>query len=64
VQGDGAERVQRPETADPTRKKAPAGQSHIRAARPRQPQPKIPEKGPLADMLAKVMGKKDDDRRD
>lgn len=58
VQGDGAERPQRPDTADPTRKKAPA-QSHIRAARPSEPQAKVPETGPMADMLKKLFGKKD-----
>ena len=63
VGGDAADRDQRPETADPTRKKA-APQSHIRAARPRPPDAKIPEKGPMADMLAKVFGKKDGDPRD
>jgi peptidyl-tRNA hydrolase, PTH1 family len=57
VNGDAAERVERPETADPTRKKSP-GQSHIRAARPKPPQAKVPEKGPLADMLSKMFGKK------
>ena len=57
VQGDGAERSQRPETADPTRKKA---QSHIRAARPKEPQAKVPETGPMAAMLKKVFGKKDE----
>ena len=56
TQGDGAERNQRPETADPTRKKAPA-QSHIRAARPTEPQAKVPETGPMADMLKKLFGK-------
>ncbi len=60
VQGDGAEREQRPDTADPTRKKAPPGQSHIRAARPKAPAAKLPETGPMAAMLAKVFGKKDD----
>lgn len=57
VNGDAADRDQRPETADPTRKKA-APQSHIRAARPKAPQTAIPDKGPMADMLAKVFGKK------
>ncbi|MBI4922049.1 MAG: aminoacyl-tRNA hydrolase [Devosia nanyangense] len=57
VAGDGAERDQRPETADPTRKKA---QSHVRAARPKAPQAKAPETGPMAAMLAKVFGKKDE----
>lgn len=56
TQGDGAARTQRPETADPTRKKAPA-QSHIRAARPSEPQAKVPEGGPLADMLKKLFKK-------
>ncbi len=60
VQGDAADRPQRPETADPTRKKAPA-QSHIRAARPKAPSATLPERGPMADMLAKVFGKKDGD---
>jgi PTH1 family peptidyl-tRNA hydrolase len=59
VNGDGAERDARPETADPTRKKAPA-QSHIRAARPKAPPAKLPEDGPMAAMLRKVLGKKDD----
>ncbi len=57
VNGDAAARDQRPDTADPTRKKAPAGQSHIRAARPKQPQTKVPEGGPMAAMLAKVFKK-------
>lgn len=59
VQGDGAERAQRPETADPTRKKAAPGQSHIRAARRPEPQAKVPESGPMADMLKKLFGKGD-----
>jgi len=58
VAGDGAERPQRPETADPTRPKA---QSHVRAARPRAPQAKVPEAGPMADMLRKLLGKKKDE---
>jgi PTH1 family peptidyl-tRNA hydrolase len=61
VNGDAAARDARPETADPTRKKAPAAQSHIRAARPKPPDTKLPEKGPMADMLAKVFGKKPQD---
>jgi PTH1 family peptidyl-tRNA hydrolase len=60
VGGDGAERPQRPETADPTRRKA-TGQSHIRAARPKSPDAPIPQRGPMADILAKVFGKKDPD---
>jgi PTH1 family peptidyl-tRNA hydrolase len=60
VQGDAADRPERPETADPARRKAPAGQSHVRAARPKAPQAKVPEGGPMAAMLAKVFGKKDE----
>ena len=60
VQGDGAVREARPETADPTRKKAPTGQSHIRAARPKSPPAAVPEGGPMAAILAKVFGKKSD----
>ncbi|MEO6396611.1 MAG: aminoacyl-tRNA hydrolase [Devosia sp.] len=56
VQGDGAARPERPETADPTRKKA---QSHIRAARP-APLPKAPKTGPMAELLAKLFGRKTD----
>lgn len=55
VNGDGAERPQRPATADPTRKKA-TGQSHIRAARRAGPQAKVPETGPMASMLKKLFG--------
>ena len=61
VNGDGAERDERPRTPDPTRKKAPAGQSHIRAARTKPLDVEPPTKGPMAAMLAKVFGKKDDD---
>jgi PTH1 family peptidyl-tRNA hydrolase len=57
VQGDGAERPQRPESADPTRKKAAPGQSHIRAARPTEPQAKVPTTGPMADMLKRLFKK-------
>jgi PTH1 family peptidyl-tRNA hydrolase len=57
VDGDGADRPQRPETADPTRKKAPPGESHIRAARPKEPQAKVPETGPMAAMLKKLFAK-------
>jgi PTH1 family peptidyl-tRNA hydrolase len=60
VQGDAADRPERPDTADPSRKKAAAGQSHIRAARPKSPPPKLPDHGPMAAMLAKVFGKKDE----
>jgi peptidyl-tRNA hydrolase, PTH1 family len=61
VNGDTAARDARPESPDPTRKKAAPGQSHIRAARPKTPQVKLPETGPMAAMLAKVFGKKDGD---
>jgi PTH1 family peptidyl-tRNA hydrolase len=55
VQGDGAERPQRPENADPTR--PPKAQSHIRAARPKPPQAEVPGTGPMAAMLKKIFGK-------
>jgi PTH1 family peptidyl-tRNA hydrolase len=59
VGGDGAARAQRPATADPTRPKAPGPkpQSHIRAARPKAPQAKVPETGPMAEMLKRLFGK-------
>jgi peptidyl-tRNA hydrolase, PTH1 family len=38
-------------------KPAPKAQSHIRQARPAQPQVKIPETGPMAAMLKKLLGK-------
>jgi PTH1 family peptidyl-tRNA hydrolase len=63
VNGDAAARDQRPETPDPTRKKTPA-QSHIRAAREKPLETKVPERGPMADMLAKVFGKKTDKPED
>jgi PTH1 family peptidyl-tRNA hydrolase len=59
VNGDAAARDQRPETADPTRRKAAPAQSHIRAARPRAPDAKLPETGPMAAILAKMFKKKD-----
>lgn len=55
VNGDGAARPERPTTADPTRPKA---QSHIRAARPQANPVKLPETGPMADMLKKLLGGK------
>ena len=55
VGGDGAERPERPKTADPARPKA---QSHIPAARPK-PQAKPPETGPMADMLKKLFKRED-----
>jgi PTH1 family peptidyl-tRNA hydrolase len=61
VGGDAARRPERPETADPTRPKAPPkGQSHIRAARPKAPQAKLPQSGPMADMLKKLFGGDED----
>ncbi len=57
VQGDAAERPARPATADPTRPKA---QSHIRAARPAKPQVAVPASGPMAAMLKRLLGGKDD----
>lgn len=38
-------------------KPAPKGQSHIRQARPQKPQVKLPESGPMAAMLKKLLGK-------
>ncbi len=51
----------KPEPAEaPAKKAAPGGQSHIRQARNLQ-QPKIlPTSGPMAEMLRKLMGKRDD----
>ncbi len=37
----------------------PKGQSHIRQARPKKPETKIPETGPMAAMLKKLFGGKD-----
>jgi peptidyl-tRNA hydrolase, PTH1 family len=57
VQGDGAARAERPDMPDPTRKKAAPAQSHIRAARRPEPQVKLPETGPMAAMLKKLLKK-------
>ncbi|BCH23722.1 aminoacyl-tRNA hydrolase [Mesorhizobium sp. L-8-3] len=38
-------------------KPAPKAQSHIRQARPQQPTAKVPETGPMAAMLKKLLGK-------
>lgn len=54
MNGDGAERPERPATADPTR---PKQQSHVRAARRPTPQAPVPESGPMAAMLKKLLGK-------
>ena len=40
-------------------KSAPRAQSHVRQARQPAPQTKLPESGPMADMLKKLFGKKD-----
>jgi PTH1 family peptidyl-tRNA hydrolase len=64
VNGDGANRDERPPTPDPTRKKAAPAQSHIRAARPKPPQVKVPQEGPMAAMLKKVLGKKTEEPSD
>lgn len=50
TKGDGAERPQRPETADPTRKKAPAAPPPLQATKPKPA-------GPMADMLGKLFKK-------
>ncbi|AEQ52189.1 aminoacyl-tRNA hydrolase [Pelagibacterium halotolerans] len=39
-------------------KSAPKAQSHVRQARQSAPQSKLPESGPMADMLKKLFGKK------
>jgi len=46
-----------PSSAEPAPQK-PKAQSHIRQARPAAPQAKIPETGPMADMLRKLFGDK------
>lgn len=56
VQGDGADRPQRPAEPDPTRKKS-TGQSHIRAARTKPAQASVPKSGPMADMLKRLFNK-------
>lgn len=59
IAGDGADRPQRPDTADPSRKKAP-GKSHIRAARRPEPAAKVPETGPMAAILKRLFGNDSD----
>lgn len=54
VQGDGADRPERPATADPTRPKA---QSHIHAARRMEPKTPVPDSGPMAQMLKRILGR-------
>lgn len=41
---------------EPAAKPAPKAQSHIRQARPAKPQVKLPETGPMANMLKKLFG--------
>ena len=41
---------------EPATKPAPKGQSHIRQARAASPQAKLPETGPMANMLKKLFG--------
>ncbi|MET3924457.1 aminoacyl-tRNA hydrolase [Devosia sp. 2618] len=43
---------------EPEAKPAPKAQSHIRQARPAKPDVKVPEGGPMADMLKKLFGGK------
>ncbi len=50
VNGDKAHEPKRPRSE-------PKAQSHIHAARQRAPQVKVPETGPMADMLKKLFGK-------
>jgi PTH1 family peptidyl-tRNA hydrolase len=47
--------------AAPTPKAAPKAQSHIRQARPSAPQVKLPETGPMAAMLKKLLGTRKED---
>ncbi len=44
----------------PPKTQGPKAQSHVRQARPQQPAVKLPETGPMAAMLKKLFGKKDD----
>ena len=48
-----------PKAAPATEKPAPRAQSHVRQARQSALQSKVPESGPMADMLKKLFGKKD-----
>ncbi|TGQ71401.1 MAG: aminoacyl-tRNA hydrolase [Mesorhizobium sp.] len=47
------------EPEKPAQKQAPKQQSHVRQARPPQPAVKLPESGPMAAMLKKLLGKKE-----
>jgi PTH1 family peptidyl-tRNA hydrolase len=55
VQGKAS--VSKPREKADTGKPAPKGQSHIRQARPKQPEVKLPETGPMAAMLRKLFGR-------
>lgn len=48
-----------PPAKAPKQAAAPKAQSHIRQARPQQPAVKVPENGPMAAMLKKLLGNKD-----
>lgn len=48
-----------PPAKAPKRPAAPKAQSHIRQARSQQPAVKVPENGPMAAMLKKLLGNKD-----
>jgi PTH1 family peptidyl-tRNA hydrolase len=52
----------KPDAEPKAEKPAPKAQSHVRAARPSQPQVKTPTSGPMADMLKKLLGKTEDDK--
>ena len=71
AKGDGANFMNRvalatnaapePKPADKPQPKSARGQSHIRQARPKSPQAEIPKSGPMADMLKKLFGKKEEE---
>lgn len=48
-----------PPAKTPKQPAAPKAQSHIRQARPQKPAVKVPENGPMAAMLKKLLGNKD-----
>lgn len=48
-----------PPAKAPKQATPPKAQSHIRQARPQQPAVKVPENGPMAAMLKKLLGNKD-----
>ncbi|MBB5702562.1 PTH1 family peptidyl-tRNA hydrolase [Ochrobactrum daejeonense] len=58
--GDGNQRPNGSKNSPASPEKTPPkAQSHIRQARPAKPQVKVPESGPMAEMLKKLLGKKD-----